>query len=405
MDDTVKLQCPYKAMTLPTDRLSPFDPPNKLIELSQEKGIHRLVYPDGHLGWLVTSYDIIRKILTDTRFSARSEFKRAPVLRPGVEPFYGNKALPGWLVDMDPPHHTRYRKALSELLSMKRITALKPRIEQIVHEHLDAMEQMGSPLDLVEWFALPVPSLMICELLGVPYESRREFQRNSAILFSLEATAVEATASMAYLTQFLRDLVCHKRQYPAQDVLSELIALNEFNDDELSGMGVLLLTAGHETTANMLALGTFALLSHPNELQILLDKPSLIDNAVEELLRYLTIFHFGVPRTPLEDVEFDGVLLKTGESITLSLSAANRDLSQFSDAHTLNIQRSARGHFAFGFGIHYCMGINLARVEMQVAYLALFNRFPTLKLAIAPELIQLTTNTGLYGVDHLPLAW
>lgn len=398
-------QCPFESMTLPTNRLHPLDPPEKLIELSQEKTVHRLVYPDGHLGWLVTSYAAVRKVLTDSRFSARSEFKRAPVLRPGIEPFYGQRALPGWLVDMDPPEHTRYRKALSELLSMKRMKALKPRIGQIVHEHLDSMASMGSPVDLVECFALPVPSFMICELLGVPYESRREFQRNSAILFSLDVSAHEASASMEYLTQFLRDLVRHKRQCPAADLLGELIALNEFNDEELSGIGVLLLTAGHETTANMLALGTFALLSHPKQLQLLRDDSGLIENAVEELLRYLTIFHFGVPRTPLEDVELDGTLIRAGDSVTLSLSAANRDPAQYAEAQTLNIQRPARGHFAFGFGIHYCMGINLARIEMQIAYLALFHRFPTLQLAVAPESIRWCSDAGLYGVHHLPVAW
>ncbi len=405
MQDNNREQCPFNSRALLTDRLHPFDPPAKLIELSQEKAVHRLVYPDGHLGWLVTSYAAVRKVLTDPRFSARSEFKRAPVLRPGVDPFYGQPALPGWLVDMDPPDHSRYRKALSKLLSMKRMKALKPRIEQIVHEHLDAMASMGSPLDLVECFALPVPSLMICELLGVPYEERREFQHNSAILFSLEVSALEASKAMAYLTQFLGDLVRHKRQCPAKDLLSELIALDQFNDEELTGVGVLLLTAGHETTANMLALGVFALLSHPQELQLLREDANLIDGAVEELLRYLTIFHFGVPRTPLEDVELEGVLIKAGESVTLSLSAANRDPSQFEAAQTLNIRRPAQGHFAFGFGIHYCMGINLARLEMQVAYLALFHRFPTLHSIVDPAAIQLNTDAGLYGVHHLPVAW
>lgn len=405
MHDHHKMQCPFQEIKLPANRLNPLDPPPELIRLSQEKAIHRLMYPDGHLGWLVTSYEMVRKILTDPRFSALSEFKRAPILRPGVEPFYGQPALPGWLVDMDPPEHTRYRKALSNLLSMKRMKELKPRIEQIVQDHLDIMARMDFPVDLVKCFALPVPSLMICELLGVPYEARNEFQRNSAILFSLEVSADESTMAMKYLTNFLNDLVRHKRKYPEEDLLSELIALNEFNDEEISGIGVLLLTAGHETTANMLALGTFTLLSHQKELQLLRNNPSLIENTVEELLRYLTIFHFGVPRTPLEDIELEGVLIKAGDSVILSVSAANRDPAQFEDAQMFSIERSARGHFAFGFGIHYCLGINLARSEMQVAYMALFQRFPKLHLAVCPQSLKFSTDAGLYGLHHLPVAW
>lgn len=405
MTDGNRVFCPHKITALPCMRSHPFNPPTELSELGQQAPIHRLIYPDGHHGWLVTGYSAVRKVLTDSRFSASSEFKRAPVSRPGVEPFYGHKALPGWLVDMDPPEHTRFRKALSEPLSLKRIKTLTPRIKQIVHEHLDAMEKKGSPVDLVESFALPVPSLTICELLGVPYDSRHEFQRNSAVLFSLDVGADEAAASMTYLTDFLRDLVQYKRRHAAKDLLSELISLSEFNDEEIAGMGVLLLTAGHETTANMLALGTYALISNPTQLAAFKRDPELIDNTVEELLRYLSIFHFGVPRTPLEDVELEGFTIKAGESMTLSLPAANRDPTQFDSANLLDIQRPARGHFAFGFGIHYCMGINLARIEMQIAYSALFQRFPTLHLAVPSEDIRLNTDAGLYGVHRLPVAW
>lgn len=390
---------------LPCARTRPFDPPTDLIELSKQSSVHRLVYPDGHLGWLVTGYSAIRKVLTDPRFSARSEFKRAPVQRPGVAPFYGRPALPGWLVDMDPPEHSRYGRALSELLSLRRIKELKPSIEHIVHEHLDDMERVGPPVDLVESFTLPVPSLAICELLGVPYDHRREFQRNSAALFSLEVTAAQAAESMGNLTDFLRDLIRYKREHPTEDLLSELIGLAEFNDEELAGIGVLLLTAGHETTASMLGLGIFALLSNPSQLAQLLDNPSLVDNAVEELLRYLTIFQFGVPRTPIEDVILEGCLIKAGESVTLSLSAGNRDPAQFHTANQLNITRPTRSHLAFGFGIHYCLGRNLARIEMEVGCLELFRRFPTLRLTVAPEAVELNNGVGFYGVHRLPIAW
>lgn len=405
MIDDDQTHCTLRTISLPSARSHPFNPPTDLTELSKQSPLHRLVYPDGHLGWLVTGHAAVCKVLTNPLFSARSEFKRAPVRRPGVDPFYGRLALPGWLVDMDPPEHTRFRRALSERFSVRRMKELRPRIEQIVHEHLDAMERMGPPVDLVENFALPVPSLAICELLGVPYDQRREFQRNSAALFSLEVSADQAAASMDNLTDFLRDLVRQKRKHPAEDLLSELISLSEFNDEELAGLGVLLLTAGHETTASMLGLGTFALLSNPSQLVQLRDDPALADNAVEELLRYLTIFQFGVPRTPLEDVVLEGQLIKAGESVTLSLPAANHDPAQFDTANQLDIKRSTRSHLAFGFGIHYCMGRNLARIEMQVGYLELFRRFPTLRLAVPPEEVGLNTDAGFYSVHRLPIAW
>lgn len=397
--------CALEPISFPYKRNHPFDLPPELAELNKHSPVHRLVYPDGHLGWLVTGHAAACKVLTDPRFSARSEFKRAPVRRPSINPFYGRPALPGWMVDMDPPEHTRYRKVLSELLSMRRMKELKPRIEQIVHEHLNAMEQMGPPTDFIENFALPVPSLAICELFGVPYDQRREFQRKSIDLFSLEVSADQAVASMNYLTDFLRDLVHQKRKHPAQDLLSELIAFPEFNDEELAGLSVLLLTAGHETTASMIGLGVFTLLTNPSQFAQLLEDLTLVDNAVEELLRYLSIFHFGVPRTPLEDVVLEGYLIKAGESVTLSLPAANRDLAQFDSANKLDIKRPTRGHLAFGFGIHYCMGRNLARIEMQVAYLELFRKFPTLHLTVPSEKVELNTAAGIYGIHRLPVAW
>lgn len=397
--------CPHSSVSLPHERNTPFDPAGALTALSEQAPIHRLRYPDGHLGWLVTGYDAICQILTDARFSARSEFKRAPVARASLDPFYGRAALPGWLVDMDPPHHTRYRRVLSELLSLKRMKALKPRIETIFHEHLDAMALMSRPLDLVEHFSLPVPSLVICELLGVPYAHRREFQHHSAVLFSLEVSATLANASMDYLTTFLLDLVRHKRTQTTDDLLGELTRIQDFSDEEIAGLGVLLLTAGHETTASMLSLGTFALLTQPTQLAHLLNNPANINNAVEVLLRYLTIFQFGVPRTPLEDVSLEDCLMKTGDSVTLSLPAANRCPTQFNKPHQLDISESARGHLAFGFGIHYCIGRNLARIEMQIGYLALFQRFPTLQLSVPPAAVRLNTDAGFYGVHRLPITW
>lgn len=390
---------------MPTDRSRPFDPPDRLAELRRDAPVVRLRYPDGHLGWLVTGYHIAREILVDQRFSARSELKRVPVRRPSAEPFFGRPALPGWFLDMDPPRHTRFRRLLAGHFTARRAEALAPRIERIVAEHLEAMAAAGGPIDLVDAFALPIPSLVICELIGVPYAERGEFQRNSATLFSLEVTADEANAAMAVLDGFLLDLVRRRRQEPADDLLSRLTATGELSDEELTGVGVLLLTAGHETVASMLGLGTLALLCHPAQARQLRASDGDVPGAVEELLRYLSIFHFGVPRTPLEDVEIAGVALRAGESITISIPAANRDPDRFEGPDVLDLTRSARGHLAFGFGVHQCIGQNLARVQMRIAYPALLRRFPGLRPAVPISDVQFSGDMGFYGVHELPVTW
>jgi cytochrome P450 len=388
----------------PTVRSNAFDPPAELAECRAHEPIRRMIYPDGHIGWLVTSHDLARSLLSDPRFSARSEFKRPPVRRPGAEPFYGAPALPGWLVDMDAPEHTRIRQRLARQFTARRMRELRPRIDQVVADLLDAMERRDPPVDLVEAFALPVPSLMICELLGVPYEYRAEFQRNSETLFSLNVTADEAAAAMDRLYAFLRRLSETGAQ--RDGLLGSLADEGALSPDEITGIGVLLLTAGHESTASSLALSTFTLLSHPEQLAKLKATPALIDNAVEELLRYLTVFHFGVPRTPLEDVEFAGQLLRAGESITVSLPAANRDPDWFSQApDRLDIERRTTGHLAFGYGIHQCLGQNLVRMEMRAALPALFGRFPQLALAVPTDEVPLSSDRSVYGVHRLLATW
>jgi cytochrome P450 len=406
-DGRMDPRCPAapQPVSLPTARSSPFDPPPELGRIRDRSPICRLVYPDGHVGWLVTGHELVRAILSDSRFSARAELKRVPVRRPGADPFIGQPALPGWFVDMDRPQHTRFRRLLGDALAPRAMSALQPRIEQIAERALDEMEQAGPPADLVEAYALPVPSLVICEMLGVPYSQRTEFQRNSETLFSLDVSAEEGEAAMEALTTFLLELIRHKRARPGDDLLSRLACSDELAELELAGVGVLLLTAGHETIASSLGLGAFALLCEPRKLAALRADLGLMDGAVEELLRFLTVFHFGVPRTPLEDVEIEGHLLRAGESVTLSLPAANRDPARFRTPDELNLAGSAAGHVAFGYGVHQCIGQGLARIELRIAYTALLRRFPTLRLAVAPEEVPTSEDAGIYGVHRLPVAW
>ncbi|MEU7745594.1 cytochrome P450 [Nonomuraea sp. NPDC049158] len=376
----------------------PFDPPEELAR----RPLSRLAFPDGHVGWLVTGHALVRAVVADPRFSSRHELMRSPM--PGAETMeQPPPAPPGMFIGMDPPEHTRYRSLLTAKFTVRRMRLLTERVEQITAELLDAMERHGPPVDLVTAYAQPIPALMICELLGVPYAGREAFQRHAATVNDNDTTLEERYGAFAALQETLRELVLAKRAEPTDDLLSDLTT-GDLTDEELTNIGVLLLGAGLDTTANMLALGTFALLSHPGQLAALRADPGIADQAVEELLRYLSIAHTGM-RTALEDVELDGHLIKAGDAIAVSVQAANRDPAKFADPDTLDLRRNAAGHTSFGHGVHQCLGQQLARVEMRVAFPALVTRFPTLRLAVPPQDVPLRAHSDVYGVHRLPVTW
>ncbi|MFF3343050.1 cytochrome P450 [Streptomyces flavidovirens] len=389
--------------TLPTDRRTgcPFDPPAELTALS-DKPLRRMRYADGHIGWLVTGHATARAILADPRFSSRYELLHLPVPVEGV-----SGELPpapvGDITGLDAPEHTRYRRLLTGKFTVRRMRQLSERVEQLTAECLDAMEQAGPTVDLVEAFAQPVPALMICELLGVPYADRERFQSQVATIFDQTADAEAKGEAYTALLQYLGELVLAKRAEPTDDLLSDLTT-SDLTDEELAGIGGLLLAAGLDTTANMLGLGTFALLSNPDQLDALRADPALAEQTVEELLRYLSVAD-PLPRSALEDVEVEGQLIRAGETVTISVQATNRDPHKFPDPDRLDIHRRATGHLAFGHGAHQCLGQQLARVEMTVAFPALFARFPTLRLAVPPQEVPLRDRSNIYGVISLPVTW
>ncbi|MFI6732442.1 cytochrome P450 [Nonomuraea sp. NPDC050451] len=387
---------------LPTERDAecPLDPPPGLARLREEGPLSRLSYPDGHVGWVVTGHALARLVLADHRFSGRIELHHVPN---AAAPRSDQPAKPGLFPLMDPPEHTRYRRLLIGQFTVRRMHVLAERVEAITADHLDAMEEAGSPVDLVKTWAQPIPAQVICELLGVPYASRVLFQGHALALGRLDATPQEIAAAAAAVRGFIGELVAEKRAHPADDLLSGLTA-GDLTDEELTNIGLTLLGAGLDTTANMLAMGTLALLRHPDQLAALRADPGIAERAVEELLRYLSIAPFTL-RTALEDVELEGRLIRAGETVTVSLAAANRDPLHFDDPDTLDLLRSAGGHVAFGHGIHQCLGQQLARIELQVALPALVRRFPTLRLAVPLEDLALRTDMSVYGVHRLPVAW
>jgi cytochrome P450 len=394
----------HTVTTLPTARQPgcPFDPPAELIDARRHGPISRYNFPGGGPGWLITGYDLVRSVLADSRFSSRKELMRHPFIdMTGMEI---PPAPPGEFLLMDEPRHGRYRKPLVGKFTVRRMRQLTERVEQITADHLDAMEKAGPPADLVTAFAKPIPAIMICELLGVPYQDRGSFQEQIESFLSGEASDEEQLAGYLATQRYLAELVAAKRADPTDDVLSDLTD-SDLTDEELTGISLLLLAAGFDTTANTLALGTFALLRNPAQLAALRADPTLADRAVEELLRYLSVAKTFM-RTALEDVELGGQTIEAGSTVILSYSTANRDPERFADPHALDLRRRDGGHLAFGHGVHQCLGQELARVELRVAFPALVNRFPTLRLAVPAEEVGLRPETAdIYGVRSLPVTW
>jgi cytochrome P450 len=342
-----------------------------------------------------------RAVAADTRFSSRYEFMHIPFPGTGITEI--PPAPVGDLTALDPPEHTRFRKLLAGKFTVRRMRLLTERVERITAEHLDAMAEQGPPVDLVATFAHPIPAVTICELLGVPYADRETFNRHVTTMSATGVTSEEQYAAYGAIMVYIHELVVAKRADPTDDLLGDLTT-TDLTDAELAGVGAFLLGAGLDTTANMLALGTFALLRNPDQLAALRADPAIADQAVEELLRYLSITHTGV-RAAVADVELDGHLIKAGESVTVSVQAANRDPARFTDPDTLDLRRQATGHLSFGHGIHQCLGQQLARVEMRVAFPALVTRFPTLHLAVDVEDVPLRSTMNIDGVYRLPVAW
>ncbi|SDL38293.1 Cytochrome P450 [Lentzea albidocapillata subsp. violacea] len=393
---------------LPMDRdVTPFDPPSQISLVRETRPVSPMLFPDGHEGWLITGYEAVRQALSDTRFSNRQDLGiiHVPFPTPGMpEQTEPSPQTPGLFISMDPPDHTRLRRKLTGAFTVKRMKALEEGIIEITERQLDELARLTPPVDLVREFALPVPSLVICEILGVPYADRDTFQTNSSKFMEREVNLEDKMAAYLAMNSYLAELVIGKRAEPGDDLLSDLARDEDLSIEELCGMAFLLLLAGHETTANMLSLGTFALLEHPDQLAALRSNPELIPDAVEELLRYLAVADVFF-RYAAEDIEFFGETIPKGSSVILSLLAGNHDPERYEHADTLDVHRNARGHLSFGHGVHQCLGQQLARIEMRAGFEGLLRRFPSLELAVPASEVKLRTDMNIYGVHALPVTW
>ncbi|MFD6064038.1 cytochrome P450 [Rhodococcus wratislaviensis] len=391
-------------LKLPLPRSCPFDPSPEYARLRREQPVApgRMFR---RLTWLITRYDDVREALADPRLSADAMRPEFPL--PLMSAFE-NSGLPSF-IRMDAPRHDDLRRMVQPDFMVKRVEALRPRIQELVDSLIDDMLKGPKPADLVTAIAGPMPSTVICWLLGVPEEDHEFFQDRSTYMFRRGVTQKERDSKIRELDDYMYELVDRKTTEPGDDIISRLVVerMNSGQIDRrtVQGIAFLLLVAGHETTGNMTALGTLALLEHRDQFEALGEDPSLAPGAVEELLRYLTILDDPNFRVATEDLEIGGQLIKAGDVVRAATQSANRDPDVFPEPDKLDIRRGARNHLAFGFGIHQCLGQPLARVELQVVYETLARRIPTLRLAIPVDDVPYKNDVEIFGVHQLPVTW
>ncbi|MEU4422847.1 cytochrome P450 [Actinoplanes sp. NPDC024001] len=384
----------------------PFDPPAGLRQRRGHGAVQPLTLANGAGAWLVTGLEEARAVLGDVRFSS-DRVRHPGATRPQPAAPHAGERTDGNFVFMDPPEHTRLRRLLTGQFTVRRMRALESHISDIAVRHIEAMRAAGTEADLVPAYALPIPSLVICELLGVDYAERAEFQERTAIALNSTTPPPERARAATELYRFMGKLVAAKRAEPGDDLLSGLIrdADPPLTDAQLTDVAVVLLGAGHETTANMLGLSTFALLRNPEQLAALRADPALLDSAIEELLRFLSIIQMGVSRVATEPLTVGGVDIPAGATVVIATPEVNRDPRQWDDPDRLDLHRRRASHLAFGHGIHQCLGQQLARVEMRVGLGELFARLPRLRLAVPADQVPLRNEMLIFGVHSLPVTW
>jgi cytochrome P450 len=357
----------------------------------------------GNPVWVVSRYQDIRAALVDPRLSAKT-------IPDAIMPTDADHKVPVMFARTDDPEHHRLRRMMTSNFTFRRCESMRPQIQEMVDHYLGKMISDGPPADLVREFALPVPSLVIALLLGVPPEDLGLFQRQTTIGLDPRSSDEERAEAFGGMFVYIQELIQRKEREPGDDMISHLVtdyvATGQLDHATTAMNGVIMMQAGHETTANMISLGTVALLQHPNVFERLgqTDDPAVIANIVEELMRYLTIVHSQVDRVATEDLTIGGQLIRAGEFVMMNLPAGNWDTEFVDNPESFDIERNTRGHLGFGYGVHQCIGANLARVEMQVAFATLARRLPGLRLAVAPGELKFK-ESNIYGLKELPVSW
>jgi cytochrome P450 len=396
------------------------DPDPAVTALREQDGVCPVTTLAGHRADLVAGFHDARTVHGDPAFGFEA-VPPPPGMEVGIDAEELLRRRAGMLLALDPPHHTRLRRMLTGRFTVRAMKALEPRITAIVDDALERMIAGGPPADLVPDFALPVPSLVICELLGVPYGDRDEFQDRAARTLRSDLSPEERSEVILASRAYMGTLVGRARRDPGDDLIGMLIrehgdrpaAEGGIDDDELAGLANLLLIAGHETTSNVIALGTLAVLTDPEQMTQLraavdADDPAPLGAAVEEMLRYISPVSAGFPRVATGDVAVGSHDIPAGTLVTASLCAANRDPALGDgdgDLEHMDLARRPLPHVAFGYGIHHCLGAPLARIELRIAFTALLRRLPGLALAIEPSQVRYRHENLIHGAEALPVTW
>jgi cytochrome P450 PksS len=381
-------------------------------QLRAEAPVFQVTLPDKQTAWLVTRYDDVAAVLKDERF-AKDRFNALTKEQLAKQPWMPGifKPLARNMLDLDAPDHTRLRGLVSRAFTPRLVEQMRGRIQALTDELLDQVQGRGR-MDLIHDYAIPLPTTIIAEMLGVPVADRHRFQRWSNVLVSASSTGwgvFLAIPSVWMFLRYVRKLIRARRACPRDDLVSALIQAEEagqqLSEDEQVAMIVLLLVAGHETTVNLIGNGTLALLEHPDQMEKLRSDPSLIRSAVEELLRYGSPVETSTERFARQDITLAGVTIPRGGMVFAVIASANRDERQFPDPNRLDVAREPNRHLSFGLGAHFCLGAALARLEGQIAVGTLLRRAPGLRLAVAPATLRWRPGLVLRGLKALPVTF
>ncbi|MFJ5925155.1 cytochrome P450 [Kitasatospora sp. NPDC092948] len=391
----------------PQDRTCPYQPSPGYQELGRRGAMHRVSLWNGSSIWMVTGHAQGRALLADSRLSADRSRSDFPVVLPRFEaPIFKPIAIIGF----DPPVHDIHRRLLAPDFSLKRVREMRGRVEQLTNRLVDQMAEIGPPADLLADYALPIPSTVTSELLGVPYADHEFFEAKTIGLLQAK-DAADAEAAGQELWDYLDELITAKERRPGGpgllDRLTGELHSPDLSREDLLRIALALLIGGHDTTSQMIALGVVTLLEHPDQLAAFMADPAGRGAAVDELLRMVSVTDVSGVRVATEDLEIDGQLIRAGEGVLVSSSMANRDPAVYPDPYTFDVRRSGPGrqHLAFGFGIHQCLGQNLARMELEVAFATLFERLPGLRLTTAVDQLSARRGGTMQGVQELRVEW
>ncbi|MFE9880834.1 cytochrome P450 [Streptomyces sp. NPDC005784] len=381
------------------------DPHAAYARLREAGPVHKITGPDGLPIWIVTRHADVRQLLADPRLSL-DKTHRLPGQYKG---FTLPAALDANLLNMDPPDHTRIRRLVTQAFTPARIQRMRPDIQLLADQLLDSVADRGHA-DLIAEFAAPLPITVICDLLGVPHDSRRDFRDWTDALVAPDPENPDGTKhAVAAMLSYFPQLIADKRRTPGDDLLSDLINVRDDSDklteDELTSLAFLILSAGYENTVQLIGTAVLALLDHPEQLAALRDSPAKIEDAVEEFARFDGPALLAIRRFPVDDVQIGDVTIPAGETVMLSLASANRDPARFRDPDRFDVDRRDSGHVALGHGIHYCVGAPLARLETQIAVSTLLRRFPSLQLAAPREELRWRPSMRARGLLALPVSF